>query len=124
MNTETKKEYQKRKLSNFLNQKHKYFDTVKEFSANLEDMDILQQIEWIENGSYGAGAYFALQNKLKRITPRMDARASIGQIALHAFYGCPFRYWGKLSDTAKDKMNVAVDKWMLQKHEWAQKLEI
>jgi hypothetical protein len=118
--------YQRRELMNFLNQKNRYFDTVKEFSANLEDMDILQQIEWIENGSYGDGACFALQkfSSPEYLKMKRNKRAHVGHIVLHAFYGCPFRYWNKLSDKAKDMMNVAVDEWMKQKHEWAQILDI
>jgi len=86
---ETNKEYQKRELMNFLNQKNRYFDTVKECSANLEDMDILQQIEWIENGSYGAGACFALQmfSRPEYLKTKRNKRAHVGYIVLHAFYG-------------------------------------
>lgn len=118
--------YQRRELTNFLNQKHRYFDTVKEFSANLEDMDIPEQISWIENGSYGAGACFALQmfSRPEYLKMKRNKRAHVGYVILQAFYGCPFRYWGKLSDKAKDKMNVAVDQWMSQDHEFAQTLEI
>ena len=124
MNTITNQEYQKRELISFLNQKNKYFDTVKEFSESLEQMDILEQIEWIENGSYGAGACFALQNTLNRITPRMNAEAHTGQTILHAFYGCRFPYWQKLSDKAKKDFSTAVQKWMKRKHQWAQILEV
>ena len=117
------KEYQKNELIRFLNQKDCYFDTINEFSDQLENMDIPEQIEWIENGSYGSGACFALQNTLNHITPRCNATVRIGKIVLHAFYGCPFRYWSKLSPKAQKKMTGAVEKWMKQKHTFAQELE-
>jgi hypothetical protein len=117
-------EYQRRELMGFLNQKNRYFDTVKEFSENLDDMNLAEQIEWIENGSYGAGACFALQNTLKRITPRMNADAHVGQTILHAFYGCPFRHWQKLTPKVQRDFAAAVHKWMGKKHTFAQTLEI
>ncbi len=118
------KEYQRRELAGFLNQKNRYFDTVKEFSDHLEELYILEQIRWIENGSYGAGACFALQATLNHITPRCNATARVGQTVLHAFYGMPFRYWQKLSPEAQAKMTKAVEKWMKQKHNFAQALEV
>lgn len=121
---ENNKEYQKHELVNFVNQKHSYFDTVKEFSDNLEDMDILEQINWIENGSYGAGACFALQNTLNHISKRMNANSHIGSIVLHVFYGKHFRYWGKLSDKAKKAIDEAVIAWINQEHNFASILEI
>lgn len=117
-------EYQKKELSEFLNKKNRFFDTTKEFSESLEEMDILEQIHWIENGSYGSGACFALQNTINRITPRMNAEAHIGGTILHAFYGCPFRYWAKLSDKAKKHFSTDLKKWMKKKHEFAQTLEV
>lgn len=120
---ETNRQYQQRELRSFLSQKNRYFDTVKEFSENLEDMDILEQIEWIENGSYGAGACFALQNTLRLLTPRMNTRAHIGGTVLHAFYGAPFTGWKKLSPKAQEKVNSAVDAWMKQEHNFGQTLE-
>jgi hypothetical protein len=121
---QTNQEYQKKELAAFLNQKNKYFDTVKEFSENLEQMNLSEQIEWIEYGSYGAGACFALQHTLNRITPRMNADAHIGQTILHTFYGCPFRYWKKLSPKAQKDFSAAVKRWMKRKHTFAQTLEI
>jgi hypothetical protein len=120
---ESYKDYQQREMRAFLNQKNRYFDTVSEFAEALDDMDILEQIEWIENGSYGAGACFALQNTLKNITPRCNGNARIGLTVLHAFYGCPFRYWNKLPANVQDKMNDAVTKWREQEHSFAQELE-
>ncbi len=117
------KEYQHMELKRFYAQKDKYFDTVKEFSDDLESMDILEQIEWIENGTYGAGACFAMQKTLKNLTPRMNHKAHVGGICLHTFYGKQFPYWQKLSDAAKEKINQAVAEWMKQKHAFAHELE-
>ena len=116
------KEYQLKEMRSFLEQKNRYFDTVAEFAENLDGMDILEQIEWIENGSYGAGACFALQNTLKNITPRSNAKTRIGGTVLHAFYGCPFRYWNKLPANIQDKVNAAIETWIKQEHSFAQNL--
>lgn len=120
---ENNREYQQREWKSFINQKHRYFDTVKEFSDSLEQMDILEQIEWIENGSYGAGACFALQNTINRLTPRMNKDAAIGSIILHAFYGKPFKYWNKLSRVAQDNMNKSIENWMEKERNFTQILE-
>lgn len=117
-------EYQKNELNRFLNQNGKFFDTVKEFSQSLEEMDILEQIEWIENGSYGAGACFALQNTLRGITKRMNGKAHVGHTILHAFYGAPFTGWKRLSPKAQKSFDAAVEKWMKKKHHFAQDLII
>lgn len=119
---QSEREYQQREMRDFLNQKNRYFDTVSEFAENLDQMDILEQIEWIENGSYGAGACFALQNTLRNITPRMNAKMHIGNTVLHAFYGCPFRYWNKLPANVQDKVNAAIETWMKQEHSFASTL--
>ena len=112
----TEKKYQQRELRQFYNQKFSFFDTVKEFSDALEEMDILEQVEWIENGSYGAGACLALQVALKSITPRCNAVARIGSVVLQALYGAPFRNWKKLSQQAQTKATEAVSEWLKQSH--------
>ena len=117
-------EYQTNELAIFLNSKNCFFDHVKDFSDNLETMDVLEQIEWIENGSYGAGACLAMQKTLKGITPRANAEARIGQTVLHALYGKPFPYWKKLSTKAQNNVSKAVKKWSARKHSFALTLEI
>jgi len=109
------KAYQQRELTAFLNQKHAFHDSVKDFSDYLENMNIPEQISWIENGSYGAGACYALQREVKGLTNRTNNNARIGQIVLHAFYGKPFRYWQKLSPAAQKAMNDAVYSWLQEK---------
>ena len=122
----TNKEYQKMELSRFMNQKTAFFDTVKEFSESLENMDIPEQIEWIENGNYGAGACFALQQTLNSLNNRTNNTARIGQTVLHAFYGAPFdgRKWHKLSEAARNSLTIAVKKWLASPHDFAQILEV
>lgn len=120
MNSE--KEYQQNELKRFMNQNSAYFDTVKEFDASLNDMDIEEQIDWIENGSYGAGACFSLQMALKGITPRCNGPARIGNMVLHAFYGKPFRYYNKLSDNVQKKLNKAIEAWLKKEHSFAQNI--
>jgi hypothetical protein len=108
----TNEAYQKNEIWRFLNQKTTYFDTVKEFSDNLEEMDILTQLKWIENGSYGAGACLVLKRELEGLTKRMNHQYRIGSVLLHALYGKPFRYWNKLSEKAQSRTNEAVGIWL------------
>jgi len=117
-----KKAYQQHELTNFMNPKHAFHDSVKDFSGYLENMNILEQIEWIENGSYGAGACYALQDALNHCNKRTNTRARIGQVVLHAFYGARFLKWNKLSPDAQNKINEAVDVWLTQKHNFAETL--
>ena len=116
-------EYQKMELASFLSQKSSYFDTVAEFAESLDQMDLTEQIEWIENGSYGAGACFALQRELNGLTNRMNKTALIGHVVLRAFYGGPFRGWNKLPVETQNRLNKAVNTWLKQDHEFAMKWE-
>ena len=118
------KTYQQNELNGFLKQSTGYFDTVREFSDGLETMNIPEQIKWIENGSYGAGACFALQRTENGLTNRTNNRAHIGGTVLHAFYGKAFKAWGKLSERARKKMDSAVAAWLKRPHDYAQKLII
>jgi hypothetical protein len=113
------KEYKDYELKLFLNQKHPYFDKIKDFDTDLQNMDILEQIEWIENGSYGAGACIALKNTLESLTNRMNKNARIGNVILHVFYGAPFRYWNKLSSATQAQINDAISTWLKQEHNFA-----
>ena len=115
----TDREFQMNELTRFAVQNSAYFDSISEFDKSLLDMDILEQIDWIENGSYGAGACFALQRALKNSGARTNKQARIGAVVLHAFYGKPFVGWKKLSKAAQAKMNKAVNDWLSQAHEFA-----
>ena len=118
----TNKEHQSNELRRFYDQKTRYFDTVKDFEESLKGMDIEEQIEWIENGSYGAGPCLALQIALKSITPRCNANARIGNVVLKSFYGKDFRYWNKLSKKVQKKLNKAISKWIKKEHSFAMDL--
>ena len=120
----TNQEYQKRELNEFLNKKNIYFDNVKEFALSLESMDIPEQIQWIENGSYGAGACLALQRAFNGLNNRMNKTARIGNIVLQAFYGAPFRGWNKLPFETQYRMNHAINEWLNRDHEFAIEIEI
>jgi hypothetical protein len=118
----TNQEYQTLELKRFNGQKSSYFDTVKDFDETLKGMDIDEQIEWIENGSYGAGACLALRVALKSITTRCNGQARIGSVALKAFYGADFRYWNKLSKIVQSRFNNAVRRWLDKEHSFAMEL--
>ena len=112
-------EYETSELKRFNSQSYSFFDNVKDFSDTLETMDIKEQIEWIENGSYGAGTCLALHKTFDGLTNRMNKNARVGQIVLHALYGMQFKQWGKLSDKAKKRFDRAITVWMKQKHKFA-----
>jgi hypothetical protein len=108
----------------FRDQKHRFFDTVSEFAQDLEQTNILEQIEWIENGSYGAGACFALQLAFASLTKRTNNRARIGSVVLHALYGAPFTAWHKLPTNVQDSLNTAIDSWLESDKSFAMAWEI
>src|SRR3972149_9189562 len=118
-------EYQKKELTNFANQKNRYFDTVADCVEHWGDStteELLEQLEWVENGSYGAGACFALQATLKSLNKRTNNNARIGQVFLKCLYGADFRYWNKLPATMQFNINKAVETWLAQEKNFAQEL--
>ena len=122
---ESERDYQKRELNRFLNQKHAFFDTVADFDDSLQNTDLYEQLQWIENGTYGAGACFSLQHTLNQLTPRCNKTARIGQVYLHALYGKPFSAWNKLSPKTQKRITRAVEKWLRRKRRnFAQTLEL
>ncbi len=116
-------EYQTHELKLFRAQKHSYFDTVKDFAEHLEDMDIPEQIEWIANGSYGAGPCLALQAAVRSITPRSNGPARIGSVILHAFYGKPFTAWNRLPEPVRARFQAACEAFLAAPQEYAMTLE-
>ncbi len=123
--TMTNAEYQKKEMTDFINQKNRYFDTVKDFVDQWGDStaeELLTQLEWIENGTYGAGACFALQSALKSLNKRTNNNARIGQVFLKCLYGKEFRYWAKLPATMQFNFNKAVETWLAQEKNFAQEL--
>ena len=120
-------EYQETELIDFINQKNRYFDTVKDFVdrwGKSTAEELATQLEWVENGSYGAGACFALQATLKSLNKRTNNNARIGQIFLKCLYGADFRYWNKLPATMQSNINKAVETWLAQEKNFALKLAV
>jgi len=118
-------EYQKKELTNFINQKNRYFDTVADFVEQWGDStadELLTQLEWVENGSYGAGACFALQVALNSLNKRTNNNARIGQVFIKCLYGSDFRYWAKLPATMQENINKAVEQWLAQEKNFAQEI--
>ena len=113
------KTYQVNELRRFQQQKSAFFDTVKDFDEWIIASDVHTQIEWIENGTFGAGACLELQRIFQGLSNRTNKTARIGGVVLMAFYGAPFSKWNKLSKAAQAKMNKAVNKWIAQEHDFA-----
>lgn len=121
MKTDSKLDYERRELAAFRNQKHRFFDSTADFAERLATMDLEEQIAWIENGSYGAGACLALREAVTTAAehPRMNGRAHVGAVILHAFYGAPFTNWKKLPAQVQERMNSAVDAFRAREHDFA-----
>ena len=102
-----------------------WFDSVAEFSERLEDPDyVSEQIEWVVNGSYGAGFCFELQRRMAQLTPRMNAPAYIGRFFLSAMYGHDFTGWQRLTGKAQRQVTKAVKAWLkLEDKGYGQQLE-
>ena len=115
--------YQRRELISFNSQDSAYFDNLRDFNENLDNSDPLTDLEWIETGTYGAGACFALQVAERSITPRTNGNARIGAVLLQALYGKPFRYWQKLRPETQKRIDDAVTAWRSAEHDYAQKIE-
>lgn len=118
-----KYKYQTDELSRFnsrnSNRENRFFDTVKEFEERWKgDIDSLyQQLEWIENGTYGAGTCLALQQQYYHTRGNRVAR--IGQVFLAALWGTRFPHWYKLSPEFQAKLTEVVTKWIESKKEFA-----
>jgi hypothetical protein len=95
---ETNKEWQARELRDFARTNRPFFTSVAEFAAALENMDIPEQSAWVADGSFGAGASFALQRAIVAAgaNPRRNGRALVGAVLLKAFYNADFPHWRKL----------------------------
>jgi len=109
------KAYQENELKLFNESKHAFFDTPKEFGADLKSAGgdwITEQLEWIENGSYGAGACLALQVAFNSINNRVNGPARIGGVLLHALYGKRFGYWAHLPKDVQDVVQAVCVAWI------------
>ena len=109
-------EYCDNEWRSFLNQKC-FFGNVAEFIEFHKDCDeewFLEQLEWIEGGSYGAGACLHLQTAWNQLqsSRRANKPARIGGMLLWSLNGAPFTGWRKLPDSMKDAINSAVTRWI------------
>ena len=121
------KEYQtaelKRHAAQMADKRGGYFDTVADFSERMDDEAYnMTQLEWIENGSYGAGACFALQRVVAGLNSRTNDVARVGRFFLSVMYGKDFPHWRGLSQKAQEATTAAVEKWLAQDHQYAQTL--
>ncbi len=112
-------EYQKNEIARFNSEKHCYFDNINQFIESLKNGDQLTDLNWIENGSYGAGACLVLQRVVNSLNSQTNDRARIGNILFRCLYGRHFRGWNKLPEDIQTKLNVAVDAWLGQEHNFA-----
>ena len=113
------KEYQTNEYKIYLNENTPYFDSLQDFEERLDGMDILEQIEWIENGSYGCGHCLALQKAVNSLNSRTNNQARIGNVVLKSLYGAEFKKWNKLSPNIQNKINKAIDAWLSNDHDFA-----
>ncbi len=113
-------QYKAAELARFDGMKNTYFDTVADFAEWLDNTsNLVEQIEWMENGSYGAGVCFALQRAEASLNSRTNDTARIGQVVLKAMYGAPFKHWHKLPQDTQDRLNQTVNDWLESEHSYA-----
>ncbi len=124
---ETDRDYQKRELRTFYSHQAKlenrYFNSTSEFNVQLQNsFPLITTLEWVENGSYGAGACFALQAVLNGLNNRTNNIARVGQFMLSVLYGANFNYWRRLTSDVQDEATKAVKQWLKQEHNFAQRI--
>ena len=118
----TKEKWKEYELKLFNSKNNAYFDNYKEFIEKLNNDEpefLTEQLEWIENGTYGAGACLALKNCFNGLNNRMNKTARIGNIFLKCLYGAAFKHWNKLTKDTKTKLNNVVDEWLKKNKEFA-----
>lgn len=101
----------------FLNSNAGFFNTAEEFISHHEKMtvnDWLTQLEWVANGTYGAGACFVLRDTWDRIKEnnRVDKPAHIGAVLLRAMTGKRFTWWRKLPAPMQEAITQACQAWV------------
>ena len=119
--TDSEFDYQQRELDRWsgeMNDKSRqWFDSVAEFSKRLEESGYFaEQMQWICDGSYGAGACLRVQLITKGMeTFRGNKEAVFGGFFLSAMYGHNFGAWRKLTPKAQAIVSKAVRVWMKKK---------
>ena len=116
-------EYKASELAHF-NRGESYFDSVRDFISHHESCNAAwfqTQLEWVENGSYGAGACFALRDTWERIkdNSRVNKPAHVGKVLLHALNGGEFSGWQKLPKPMQTAINSAVESWIESEKDFA-----
>jgi succinylarginine dihydrolase len=125
----TNKEYQENELKRFRNEQSAYYDNLNDFIAyhdGIKKADVVETLEWIENGSYGAGACFQLQKVFNYVKDnnRVNKAMHIGNVLLKCLYGADFKNWNKLPVDMQKAFNSGVEKWLKSKKTFAQILEV
>ena len=128
----TERDYQTaemRRHDNEMSRRGGYFANVAEFDSSMMQTEagwIKEQVGWIINGSYGAGACFAFQRTARNMTARMNREAVVGQFILSNLYGRTWKSadWHKLSARTQREVTKAA-RWFLglKRPNWAQVLE-
>ena len=125
MRMSTNKEYKEREHRDYLNGKG-FFDSLVDFIADHSEVkaDLFEiQLEWIENGSYGAGACLELCRVWDWVStsPRANKQSAIGQVLLSCLYGKQWqtRDWRKLPPAMQADLNNAVDAWLSESRDFA-----
>jgi len=111
----SEREYQSYELRKFQAQNSPY-DTKAGFSKDLAQGGrnwIDEQIEWIANGTYGAGPQIALIKTWRwaSASRRANKEAAVGQVILKAMHGAPVA-WRQLSPAAQKVFGAAVRAWV------------
>ncbi len=111
-------DYQKRELNRWSGEMNdttrQWFDNTEDFSKRLECSGYFaEQMQWICDGSYGAGACLRIQQINKSMeTFRGNKEAVLGVFFLSAMYGHQFGAWRKLTPKAQAMVSKAVRAWM------------
>lgn len=127
--TLTENEYQSRELRRFDLEHCRadgYFANVREFSTRIEGSGsawVSEQIEWIENGSYGAGACMALQRAFAwgSESKRRNLEAACGQVVIKCLAGRDYP-WKKITPAAREILSDCVRGWLAGEKSWAMTL--
>lgn len=103
-----------------------YFSHVREFSERIEGNGaawVSEQIGWIENGSYGAGACIALQRAFAwgSESKRRNLEAACGQVVILCLAGREYP-WQKISPAAREILSACVRKWLVEEKSWSMTL--
>lgn len=114
------KEYRNNEIAQFRAGNGPFYRDSREFAESMKDLSsmwFLTQLEWIENGSYGAGACFVLRDTWEYIqdNKRCNRVAQIGTVLLSALTGratSARSWWTSLDQETQYRINHAVVAWL------------